>query len=245
MTGLPNPTGAEPHTPVLYQQVLSALQPSAGSRYIDGTIGAGGHATGILQHSEPDGQLLGIDRDQSAIELTRERLGRYGDRIYLRQGSFAEMAALAASLGWSSVSGVLLDLGLSSMQLADPLRGFSFQQSGPLDMRFDRDQSLNAADLVNNLTESELVKLISTYGEEPRAGRVARAILRARPFSTTLELAKAIRGALGPSRRRIDPATRTFQALRRAVNEDLSMVAQSLVLIKLSEGFFLVLLRGQ
>ena len=229
MTGPPNQPGAEPHTPVLYQQVLSALQPSAGSRYIDGTVGAGGHAAGILQLSKPDGQLLGIDRDPNALELAQTHLARFSERVHLRRGSYAEMVSMATSLGWDSVSGVLLDLGLSSMQLADSERGFSFQKAGPLDMRFDPEQSLRAEDLVNGLSELELTELIKSYGEEPRARRIARAIIRSRPLSTTIELAEAVRGALGAARGRIDPATRTFQALRIAVNDELAMLSEGLI----------------
>jgi 16S rRNA (cytosine1402-N4)-methyltransferase len=208
--------------------VLSALQPSAGSRYIDGTVGAGGHATGILQNSEPDGQLLGIDRDQRAIELARNRLAMYRDRLYLTQGSFAQMGDLAQSIGWDSVSGILMDLGLSSMQLGDASRGFSFLLSGPLDMRFDQAQSLTAADLVNGLSQDELQELISTYGEEPRSRRVARALVQARPIHTTGELAEIVRRALGGSKKRVDPATRTFQALRMAVNRELPTLSRGL-----------------
>lgn len=216
------------HTPVLYQQVLSALQPSPGSRHIDGTIGAGGHALGILHASGPDGQLLGLDRDRQALRVARERLKPFGARAHLRHASFALLADCAADLGWSHVQGILLDLGLSSLQLSDPTRGFSFQQDGPLDMRFDPDQPTTAADLVNGLTEQELADLLRRYGEEPRPRRVARAIVAARPLRSTGQLAEVVARAAGPTRPGLHPATRTFQALRIAVNGELEALEAAL-----------------
>ena len=209
------------HTPALYHAVLSALQPSAGSRYVDGTLGAGGHAAGILEASSPDGELLGLDRDPSALALAQERLQIFGPRARLRHGSFAEMTSFAHELGWSTVNGVLLDLGLSSMQVDDPQRGFSFRGNGPLDMRFDPGQSLSAEDLVNGLSLKELEGILVRFGEEPRARRVAKAIVGARPLHTTGELAEVVARAVGRTRGRIHPATRTFQALRIAVNGEL------------------------
>ncbi|MEW6568122.1 MAG: 16S rRNA (cytosine(1402)-N(4))-methyltransferase RsmH [Chloroflexota bacterium] len=220
--------GAGSHTPVLYQQVLSALQPSAGSRHIDGTIGAGGHAAGILQTSAPDGELLGLDRDPQALRLARERLSPFGPRLHLRQASFALLADCAERLGWNQVHGILFDLGLSSMQLSDPARGFSFQLDGPLDMRFDPDQPTSAADLVNGLPEQDLADLLRRYGEEPRPRRVARAIVDARPLHTTRQLADVVARAAGRKRRGLHPATRTFQALRIAVNGELEALEAAL-----------------
>jgi 16S rRNA (cytosine1402-N4)-methyltransferase len=209
------------HTPVLYQNVLSALQLRPDERYIDGTVGAGGHARGILAGSGPGGLLLGLDRDPSALKLAAETLAQYEGRFFLRHSSYARMGSEAAGLGWDQVYGVLLDLGLSSMQLADAERGFSFQHDGPLDMRFDPEAELTAADLVNSLGESELVEILSKYGEEPRSRTVARAIIAARPITTTGELAEIASRSAARTRRGLHPATRTFQALRIAVNDEL------------------------
>lgn len=229
----------QPHTPVLYQQVLSALDPKPGSRIIDGTIGAGGHAQGILERSAPGGELLGLDRDSVTLPLARQRLARYRERVHLRHGTFREIRDHAAALGWEQVDGVLLDLGLSSMQLDDPSRGFSFLAEGRLDMRFDPEQELDAEELVNRMPERELADLISSYGEEPQARRIARAIVANRPLETTLRLADVVasaawRGSRSRSgrgqaqARRIHPATRTFQALRIAVNDELAALEQAL-----------------
>jgi 16S rRNA (cytosine1402-N4)-methyltransferase len=213
--------GASSHTPVLYQEVLTALEPRAGARYIDGTVGAGGHAEGVLQGSHPDGELLGLDRDPTAIALARRRLEPFGKRVILRQGSFAEMIDRAAAVRWKSVQGVLLDLGLSSMQLEDAQRGFSFQKEGPLDMRFDPSQPVSAADLVNGLPERELADLLARYGEERKARKIAGAIIAARPLRTTTELARLVESVVKRTRSGIHPATLTFQALRIAVNDEL------------------------
>lgn len=216
------------HTPVLYQRVLSALNPCAGARYIDGTLGLGGHAHGILEASAPDGQLLGIDVDPIALSQAKKRLTPFGDRVHILQGSYAKMADHSASLGWDQVDGVLLDLGFSSLQVDDPERGFSFRKEGPLDMRFDPSQSTTAAELINQLSERELAEIIASYGEEPRARRVARAIVRNRPLQTTLELAEVVANAAGMTRKGIHPATRTFQALRIAVNDEMATLESGL-----------------
>lgn len=216
------------HTPVLYQRVLHALKPKAGGRYIDGTIGAGGHAAGILEASSPDGQVLGLDLDPAALTIARDRLASFSGRVHLRHGSYVNIAAFLASLGWQAIDGLLLDLGVSSMQLSDAARGFSFRLEGPLDMRFDPTQATTAADLVNNLSERELADLIARYGEEPRARKVARAIVNARPFTTTRELSEVVARAAGRGRKRIHPATRTFQALRITVNDELEALKAGL-----------------
>src|SRR3990170_2693585 len=148
------------HTPVLYQQVLSALQPRAGGRYIDGTLGAGGHAAGVLRRSEPDGELLGLDRDPSALAVAAQQLAEFAGRVQLRQASFADLAQEARRLGWEKVDGILLDLGLSSLQLAQPERGFSFQSEGPLDMRMDPRQGLTAGEIVEGWDEDELADVL-------------------------------------------------------------------------------------
>lgn len=210
------------HSPVLYNDVLSALQVRPGSRHIDGTLGAGGHAGGILLASAPDGEVLGLDRDPGALAVAASRLQAYGRRVHLRQGSYADMQHHAHALGWRQVEGVLLDLGVSSMQLDDPERGFSFRAAGPLDMRFDPDQLLTAADLVNHAEEETLADLIRRFGEEPRARQVARSIVARRPLETTLDLAQAVAAVVRPKRTGLHPATRTFQAIRIAVNDELS-----------------------
>jgi len=212
---------ASSHTPVLYQEVLAALEPRAGARYIDGTVGAGGHAQGVLEASHPDGELLGLDRDPAAVALARRRLKPFGKRAILRQSSFAEMVDRAAAVRWKRVQGVLLDLGLSSMQLDDARRGFSFQKEGPLDMRFDPSQPVTAADLVNGLPERDLADLLARYGEERQARKIAAAIVAARPLTTTIELADVAASVVKRTRSGIHPATLTFQALRIAVNDEL------------------------
>ncbi len=218
------------HTPVLYHEVLQALQPRDGGRYVDGTLGAGGHAWGILDASSPGGLLLGLDLDPQALALAREKLAPFGERAILRQGSYLTLRQQLDALGWVSVDGILLDLGVSSMQVDTPERGFSFRQDGPLDMRFDPAASTTAADLVNHLPESELADLIYRYGEERRSRRIARAIVKARPIESTRQLAEVVRRAAGGGRGRIHPATRTFQALRIAVNRELEAVERVLPL---------------
>ncbi|HEY57476.1 MAG TPA: 16S rRNA (cytosine(1402)-N(4))-methyltransferase RsmH [Anaerolineae bacterium] len=217
-----------PHLPVLYQRVLEALQPRPGGWYVDGTVGAGGHAEGVLEASSPDGHLLGLDVDPQALALARERLARFGDRVVLRKASYTTLLAQWRALGWPPVDGVLLDLGVSSMQLDTPERGFSFRFDAPLDMRFDPEQPLTAADLVNTLSEEALADLLWRYGEERRARRVARAIVAHRPIRTTGQLAEIVARVTSSGRRGMHPATRTFQALRIAVNRELEHVEQVL-----------------
>lgn len=216
-----------PHLPVLYQQILEVLQPQPGGCYIDGTLGAGGHASGILQASSPSGELLGIDLDPQAIAIAREKLKEYGTRAHIVHGSYTTMHLAARQLGWDAVEGILLDVGASSMQFDIPERGFSFLEDAPLDMRFSLDAHLTAADLVNDLPEDELANLIYEYGEERASRRIARAILAARPLHTTTELAAVVEKSVPPQKGRkshLHPATRTFQALRIAVNDELNNI---------------------
>jgi len=209
----------EVHVPVLLQEVLAFLRAEPGGTYIDGTVGGGGHAEAILTASAPDGRLLGLDRDPHALELARRRLASFGDRVVLRHGSFAHLAALAES--FAPADGVLLDLGLSSLQLGDAERGFAFSRQGPLDMRFDpTEETMTAADLVNRLSVKELTELLYRYGEESQARRIAGAIVSHRPIHSTAELARVVEEAVG-RQGRIHPATQTFQALRIAVNREL------------------------
>jgi 16S rRNA (cytosine1402-N4)-methyltransferase len=228
------------HQPVLLDEVVTMLAPAPGSLQIDG--GGGGHTERILEASTPDGRVLGLDADPAAIARVRARLARFGDRLVLRQANFREVGAVAPEAGFGQVDGLLLDLGLSSFQLADVERGFGIRAGGPLDMRFDPTRGLPAAELLATLDADELAALFRRYGEEPAAGRIARAIVDARrtaPVDTAERLAALVeRVAPGApaGRRRIHPATRVFQALRIAVNGELealeSALASSLDLLR-------------
>jgi 16S rRNA (cytosine1402-N4)-methyltransferase len=216
------------HVPVLYDAVLTHLALGPGDDVIDGTLGGGGHAAGLLQAIAPDGRLLGLDRDPEALARARERLAPFWGRAVLVHSSFRDLECVAYRHHFLPADGVLLDLGLSSYQLSAPERGFSFMQDGPLDMRFDPSQGLSAADLVNELPTAELADILYRYGEERQSRRIARAIVAARPLETTRELAEVIAREVGGSgarqgrrRGRIHPATRSFQALRIAVNDEL------------------------
>ena len=217
-----------PHIPVLYKEIIHALQPIQGGRYVDGTLGAGGHARGILEACAPDGQLLGLDVDPQALAIARETLAPYEHRIHLAQASYTSLTAQLQQLGWSEVDGIVLDLGASSMQFDTAERGFSFIQDAPLDMRFGPHATQTAADIVNSYPERELADLIYEYGEERDSRKIARAIVNKRPLHTTRELVAAIE-AVSPRRGdKVHPATRTFQALRIAVNEELSSIEEVL-----------------
>ncbi len=217
------------HQPVLYQEIIHALRPHSPGRYVDGTVGAGGHARGILEACSPDGQLLGLDLDPQALALARETLAPFGRRAVLAQASYTTLPEQLTRLGWDSVDGIVLDLGLSSMQLESPERGFSFQSDAPLDMRFSPEQSLTASDIVNSYPEQELADLIWRNGQERHSRAIARRIVKERPLSTTLDLAHAVRRAVGGGGRlRIHPATRTFQAIRIAVNDELENLTVAL-----------------
>ena len=218
----------EGHQPVLAEEVVTALSAAPGSLQIDATLGGGGHTERILAATDPDGRLLGLDADGAAIARVRARLGsRFGERLVLRQANFRELGTVAPDAGFGAVDGCLFDLGLSSFQLADVDRGFSFRADGPLDMRFDTARGVPAAELLETLDTAELTALFRRYGEEPFAGRIARAIVEARrssPVRTAQELASLIERVApsrAPGRRRVHPATRVFQALRIAVNEEL------------------------
>lgn len=215
------------HQPVLYHEIIHALQPKNAGHYVDGTLGAGGHARGILEACTPEGRLLGLDVDPQALALARENLAPYGQRARLLQASYDSLTETLREIGWDKVDGILLDLGLSSMQLDTPERGFSFQQDAPLDMRFDPASPTSAADLVNTLPQDELADLIYRYGEERASRRIAQAIVRARPLQTTRQLAAVIE-TVSKRKGRVHPATQTFQALRIAVNEELDRVANVL-----------------
>ncbi len=197
---------------------------------MDGTVGAGGHAVGILEASKPDGLLLGLDVDPQALELAFTRLSAFGSRVVLKQASYTTLCNQLALLGWAGVDGIILDLGISSMQIDTPERGFSFLSDAPLDMRFDPKNPLQASDLVNHLPEKELAALIFEYGEERWAREVARAIVKSRPISTTGALSDVIVHSIGNryAKVHLHPATRTFQALRIAVNRELEAIQEVL-----------------
>ena len=211
------------HIPVLFDEVLTLLQPVVNGRFIDGTLGAGGHTEGLLAASAPDGRVLAFDRDPEAIAFTQTRLADYNNRITYVHASYAEMAVIAPTQGFDQIDGILLDLGLSSRQLGDASRGFAFMQTGPLDMRFDPTQGPTAADLVNNLDESELANIFWRYGEERRSRYIAKIIVANRPLHMTTELAELIASHIRRSGR-IHPATQVFQALRIAVNGELDAI---------------------
>ena len=213
-----------PHQPVLYNEIIHALHPFSPGLYVDGTVGAGGHAWGILDACKPEGRLLGLDLDPQALEIANQRLSVFNPRVTLVQASYTTLLEQIHQLGWTQVNGIVLDLGVSSIQLDRPERGFSFLNDGPLDMRFGPEQPNSAEDLVNTLPEADLADLIWHYGEEPQSRRIARAIIAARPLHTTHELAEVVSRATGGRRGRIHPATRTFQALRIAVNEELQTI---------------------
>jgi 16S rRNA (cytosine1402-N4)-methyltransferase len=211
------------------------LAPAPGSLHIDATLGGGGHTERVLEAASPDGRVLGVDADPAAIARVEARLGpRYGDRLVLRQANFRELASVAPSADFPAVDGCLFDLGLSSFQLADRDRGFGFRAGGPLDMRFDPSRGVPAAELLASLDAAELTALFRRYGEEPRAPRIARAIVDARrvaPIATAEELAALVEKVSPPNPRqprRTHPATRVFQALRIAVNEELDALMAGL-----------------
>jgi 16S rRNA (cytosine1402-N4)-methyltransferase len=215
------------HIPVLLQEVLEGLAVRPEGWYVDCTVGLGGHSRAILDASSPGGRLLGLDADPQTLEQARLRLSHFGNRARLVCSNFRSLAQIARENAVSAANGILMDLGLSSWQLADSDRGFSFQQDGAADMRFNPAEGPSAADLVNTLDESELAEIIWRYGEEPGSRRIARAIAAARPIYSASKLAAIVAGAIG-KRGKIHPATRTFQALRIAVNDELEALEEAL-----------------
>jgi 16S rRNA (cytosine1402-N4)-methyltransferase len=216
------------HIPVLLEEVIEALAIQPGGRYIDCTLGGGSHAAAILAKSSPGGQLLGIDADPDNIKIAREKLADYGDAAVIINDNFANLEDIADNYNFRPVHGILFDLGLSSLQLAEGGRGFSFQQDKPLDMRFNPTQKTTAAGLVNSLSENELYRILREYGEETNARRIASALIKNRPIKTTLQLANIVEQAVGGRHGRIHPATKTFQALRIAVNNELGNLKSAL-----------------
>lgn len=220
---------SQQHIPVLTKEVLKALSPHRGGKYIDATLGGGGHAETILNASAPDGQLLGLDVDPRAIKRVKERLRPFENRMLIVKSNFRDIQTVARQHHFDQVDGILFDLGISSFHLNKAQQGFSFQQTGPLDMRMDPTSGPTAAEIVNTLEESDLANILYRYGEERRSRPIARAIIQNRPIVTTTQLAEIVVQAIG--RRpgsRIHPATRTFQALRIYVNNELAALEEAL-----------------
>ena len=219
------------HIPVLLAEVLDGLQVQPGGRYIDGTVGGGGHTAHILDGSAPDGQVLALDTDPAAIRRVAQALPQSVEmgRLILVQSRFEEMAQVVGAQDFGAADGILLDLGVSSFQLETGERGFSFSQDGPLDMRMDPTAPLSAAEIVNSWPEFELADLIFRYGEDRRSRRIASYLVRNRPFATTLDLAAGVERAVGGRKgSRTHPATQTFQALRIVVNDELGQLERVL-----------------
>jgi 16S rRNA (cytosine1402-N4)-methyltransferase len=212
--------------PVMVDEVLEALQVAPGGRYCDGTVGGAGHAVALLDRSAPNGQLVGLDRDPQAVRRSRAAVASFGERVTISQGNFADTVEILSELGFLPVDGLLLDLGISSYQLESAERGFSFSVEGPVDMRMDSETGPTAAEMVAHLSEEKLAKIIKEYGEERASKGIARAIKRCQQagrLQGTLDLARAVTKVVGHRSRRvrIHPATRTFMALRMAVNDEL------------------------
>ncbi len=226
-------TAAPQHEPVMLHEAIEALAVRPGGRYVDATLGLGGHSSAIVAAAQPGGRLLAIDRDPRAITVAADRLAPFGDAVVLARGEFADIASICDAHGFRPVDGILFDLGVSSMQLDAPGGGFSFQRDEPLDMRMDPDGGVTAADIVNTYDEAELAALIWELGEERHSRRIARAIVARRPLHSTASLANLVEGVArrsgGKPGERIHPATRTFQALRIAVNGELDQIERALV----------------
>ncbi len=221
------------HRPVMLKEAVASLNCRPGGVYLDGTLGGGGHAHEILDKTAPDGILVGIDLDDDALHESGERLAVFGDRKFLVKGNYSELKAILSDLGIEKVDGILLDLGVSSHQLEQAERGFSFSLDAPLDMRMNQKGDLTAADIVNGFTEDRLRKIIREYGEEMRGARIVRAILARRrisPIETTGELARIVLSAVPGKHKRgkIHPATKTFQAIRIAVNDELAHLCKAI-----------------
>jgi 16S rRNA (cytosine1402-N4)-methyltransferase len=216
------------HTSVMVNETIEGLRPGCGGHFVDCTVGSGGHALAILERISPTGKLLGIDADPEAIRIARDRLSDYGEAVVLVKDSFVNLQAICDENDFRPVDGILFDLGVSSTQLDTAERGFSFQREGPLDMRFDPSGELTASDIVNTFAERELAHILKEYGEERYSRRIARHIVSTRPITSTLRLAQVVQQVLGSKRSRIHPATRTFMALRIAVNEELQSLSLAL-----------------
>jgi 16S rRNA (cytosine1402-N4)-methyltransferase len=223
----------KPHEPVMLTEVLAVLDPRPGGLYVDGTLGAGGHAAAVLAAAAPGGRLLGLDRDPQALRLAEANLREFGDRVVVKRASFDQMGEVMRDMGWDAADGILLDLGVSSMQLDQAGRGFSFRQDAPLDMRMGP-EGQSAAELLAEADERELARVLKQYGEEPFARRIAQVLVRARaaaPIATTGRLAELVEAALPAAERRkrkLHPATQVFQGLRIAVNDEIGRLERFL-----------------
>lgn len=215
------------HIPVLLKEVIEYLNPSPGNICVDGTIGGGGHAREMLKRILPGGRLVGIDLDEEALKLAEHNLRDFSEGLTLVKDNYSNIADILHGLGIDKVDGIVLDLGLSSIRLVSG-RGFSFNDTGPLDMRMDKSMTITAADVVNKFPENKLADIIWKYGEERRARRIAKAIVKARPIGSPIELAKLISGIYFKGHKRIHPATKTFQALRIFVNDELNSLSKAL-----------------
>lgn len=216
------------HTPVMLTEVVENLNVVQGGRYIDGTLGEGGHSEAILATSQPGGQLLGIDADHEAIMITKERLSIYSDCSFFVNSKFSKMKDIALDLEFVPVHGILLDLGISSLQIDFENRGFSFKDDSDLDMRFDISQDENASKIINSFSEKDLSDLIFKFSEDPNSKKIAKAICEKRPIITSKELAKVIQESDLKVKRKHHPATLTFQALRMAVNKEVDELVETL-----------------
>jgi len=216
------------HEPVMMPEIMQALNVQPGGRYIDGTLGEGGHSKEILRAANPGGQVLGVDADPEAITVATKRLAEHDDAFLAVNTNFRDIRATALQYEFVPVHGVLFDLGVSSLQLDRESRGFSFRRADPLDMRFSLDQQISASNIVNEYAESELADIIFHLGEDRAARRIANAIVRHRPLNTSLELAELIEKVNPRRGKRTHPATRTFQAIRIAVNDELSALETAL-----------------
>lgn len=225
--------GDAAHSSVMVREVLDALVPAPGHRVLDATLGAGGHAEAILERIQPGGRLLAIDADREMAALARRRLEKYGEAVIVAVANFRELGRIVDDNRFGPLDGALFDLGVASPQIDDPARGFSFKADGPLDMRLDRGRGQSAAQVIAEIPEKDLERVLSQYGEEPAARRIARAVVEARSRSrivSTLELREIVSRAVPSAGRggRIDPATRTFQALRIFVNDELGSLERGL-----------------
>jgi len=216
------------HIPVLLREAVEALRVEPGKRYIDCTIGTGGHAQAIMERISPAGQLLGIDADPEAINIASMKLSAYSNSLLLINDNFTNLEAICQANGFLAADGILFDLGISSLQIDTPARGFSFQKDAQLDMRFSPSQVLTATDLINILPEDKLAQLLYEYGEEHHSRQIARRIVQNRPVISTLHLARIVEQAVGSQRRKIHPATKTFLALRLVVNHELENLETAL-----------------
>ena len=219
---------AMPHTPVLLHEAVELLNVRPGGKYVDCTLGGGGHAASILEACFPEGRLLGLDVDPTALETARSRLQSYGSKVLFVNENFEHLEEVCVKHDFCPVQGILFDLGVSSMQLESGERGFSFQRDGPLDMRFGPGQQTTAADIVNDYLESDIACILRKYGDESRSRAIAKRIVASRPIRSTGELAKLIQDMPGSKVTRIHPATKTFQALRIAVNRELECLRDGL-----------------